>query len=622
MHWLDQATLTVAPRWTFRRMRARAAAEVLARHYEAASVGRRTQDWYRSASDVNAVSAMALDRVRDVARDMVRNDPYAASALDTIVDHVVGWGIVGSASKDASKAVRAKTDALWKRWAETTACDADNRQDLSGLQKQIMRTVVTDGECLIRRRWRRPEDGLPIPMQLQLLEPDFLDTLRPDTVTENGHRIIQGVEFDLIGRRVAYYLFREHPGAQIVGSRSFGTSDRIPASEVLHVFKQTRNGQARAVSWFAPVILTMKDFAKYQDAALMKQLVAACLAVVTSDIDGSAPSLGTTTTEHPQIDKLEPGMILNVPPGRSVSVVDPPTINEHAAYSQSVLRAIATGIGISYEDLTGDYQGMPYSAARMSRIRAWARVEGWRWQMLIPQFCDPVWGWFLEAAQVMGLEAAPPAMWTAPPAPMIDPSAEGLAYQRNIRSGIITQSEALRERGYDPDAIFEEMADDNKKIDRLGLILDSDARTNTQAGLPRLLPHAELAERVDALGALIRAGYDPEDSLKAVGMPKIKHLGVPPVTVQAEQKKPAFGQPAAVPPNGNGNGKETAAAKELTAIRDEALKAIEFLKGTTVHANGNGHGKKPGRKKTTVARDEKGAITETIEETLPEGDGA
>jgi capsid protein len=68
------------------------------------------------------------------------------------------------------------------------------------------------------------------------------------------------------------------------------------------------------------------------------------------------------------------------------------------------LRAIATGLGLTYEDLTGDYTNMPFSAARMSRLRHWARVvDDWRWRLLIPQFCDPVWDWAMEAAVIMGL---------------------------------------------------------------------------------------------------------------------------------------------------------------------------------------------------------------------------
>ena len=171
------------------------------------------------------------------------------------------------------------------------------------------------------------------------------------------------------------------------------------------------------------------------------------------------------------------------PAGQSVTVVDPPTVNEHGAFVASVQRAIAAGLGLTYEDLTGNYENLPFSAARMSRLRHWARVDDWRWRMLIPQFCDPVWAWAMTAASIVTTEPTPPAVeWTCTAAPMIDPAQEGLAYQRNIRTGIQTLSEAIRERGYDPQAVFAEMAADYTALDRLGIILDSDARQTTQGG--------------------------------------------------------------------------------------------------------------------------------------------
>lgn len=477
MHWLDSLTSGIAPRWTLQRMRARAAGEFLARHYEAAAAGRRTQGWNRQAGDANAAARPGLARLREQARDLIRNNPYAESALATLTDHAIGWGLVATtANRTAAE--------RWKAWAETSNCDAEGRQDFAGLQKQIMRTVAEAGEVLVRRRFRRLEDGLPIPLQLQVLEPDFLD-LAKDGIISESRRIIQGVEFDPIGRRIAYWLFREHPGANLIGGR-FGASERIPASEILHVFKPARPGQVRGVSWFAPVILRLKDFDEYEDAALMKQKIAACLAVITSDIDGTAPALGATDTTQPALDSLEPGMILNVAPGRSIAVVEPPTIREHREYAQTILRAIATGLGLTYEDLTGDYTELPFSAARMSRLRHWARVEDWRWRMLIPQFCDPVWAWAMQAAAIIADIPAvtPPVAWTAPPMPLLDPDKEGLALQRLVRIGAMTWPEMVRERGYDPEAVLAEIAAWNAKFDAAQVILDSDPRKMSQQGQP------------------------------------------------------------------------------------------------------------------------------------------
>jgi hypothetical protein len=159
----------------------------------------------------------------------------------------------------------------------------------------------------------------------------------------------------------------------------------------------------------------------------------------------------------------------------------------------TVLSAEAEGIGpvvtlstttqtVITEGLCSHNTGLPFSAARMSRLRHWARVDDWRWRLIIPQFCEPSWRWAMEAAAIMGLDESPAAEWTAPPMPMLEPDKEGLAYQRNIRTGIQTLSEAIRERGYEPDELFAEMASDNKKLDAFGLVLDSDPRKMNQAG--------------------------------------------------------------------------------------------------------------------------------------------
>ena len=478
--WIDRVARHVAPRWQLKRLRARMTHDLALRHYEGAGGGRRTQGWRRSSADAVQATGPYLGRLRDTARDLVRNNPHAESALGAIAEDAVGWGIVAKPTTPNKRA-----QDRWNAWAGTTACDADGRCDLYGLQELVMRTVAESGEVLVRRRLRRPEDGLPIPMQLQVLEPDFLDTSKDSLgLMAGGFRIVQGVEYDPLGRRVAYWLFPEHPGSAFATA----TSVRVPATNVLHIFKLLRPGQVRGVSWFASVLIRFKDFDEFEDATLLKQKVAACLSVFVTDIDGTAPPLGTTdTTQDPQIDSLEPGMINNLPPGRDVKIVDPPSVRDYGDYSQVSLRAIASGLGVLYEAMTGDYTELPFSAARLSRLAHWKRVESWRWRMLIPQFCDPVFQWAMELAAIgqngePGFALPVTAEWTAPPAPMVDPVNEGLAYMRNIRAGIQSLSEVLRERGYDPKAVLAEIKSDNDLLDKLGIILDSDPRQMTQAG--------------------------------------------------------------------------------------------------------------------------------------------
>jgi lambda family phage portal protein len=508
LNWIDRALAYFAPMVGLRRIRARAASAILARHYEGAASGRRTQGWNRSSTDANAAATSVLQRLRDSARDLVRNNGYAESALTTICDHVVGWGIVAK-----PEPVNPAASKLWKQWAGTTACDADGRNDFAGLQHLVMRTVAESGECLVRKRLREPKDGLPIPLQLQVLEPDYLDTSKMVDPLPNKGKIVAGVEFDAIGRRVGYWLFQEHPGAQ-QGVKSL-QSVKVGAEFILHIFRKDRPGQIRGVSWFAPVLLKFKDFDDFDDATLMTQKVAACLSIVTTDVDGTPPGLGTVDPSNPTIDGLEPGGILNLAPGRDVKVVQPPTTRDYEGYTRTTLRAIATGLGVTYEDLTGDYSNVNFSSARMGRLKHQARVEGWRWRVLIPQFCAPVWVWAMELAGMMegGPKSMPVAKWTAPPLPMIDPANEGLAYKRNIRAGVITQSEAIRERGYDPDEFLAEYAADNRRLDALGIVLDSDARKTSDAGLTQARPSGTVIPSTDV---------DPEPAPEPTTAPKPK----------------------------------------------------------------------------------------------------
>ena len=175
-NWIDRAIGAVAPRAGLRRARQRQAMAVLARAYEGAKLGRRTEGWVVAGAGANAEIAPAIARLRDRSRDLVRNNPYAAKAVTALVSNMVGHR-PAAAGATATPELAAQADRLWAEFA--ASADADGLTDFSGLQALIVRSLVESGEVLVRLRERRVEDGLRVPLQLQVLEADHLIRRRP-----------------------------------------------------------------------------------------------------------------------------------------------------------------------------------------------------------------------------------------------------------------------------------------------------------------------------------------------------------------------------------------------------------------------------------------------------------
>lgn len=479
------------PSWSQRRAEARLAAKraefkltMMERAFEGAAMGRRNDGWRSTGADANAENAPALARLRNRAREQRRNNPYAERGISGIADNMVGAGIVPRPLARSDRANKRLVD-LWSQWAGTSACDADGLQNFYALQHQIAECVAESGECLIRRRRRYSSDGLPVPVQLQVLEPDFLDETKDGEIAGTLNRVVQGVEFDALGRRVAYWLYGTHPGAN--NSWLSMTSSRVPAEDVIHVYLPKRPGQARGYTWLAPVLQRMRNFDEMEDAIIEQAKIAACFAAfVTGDNQGDP--VGKLP---PLIDHVEPGIVQQLGAGESVTFGSPPTFNGYQQYSWQALHAVAVGLGVPYELLVGDLKGVNFSSGRMGWLEFGRRIDVWRWRMLIPMLCEGVWRWFMEAQALLpgGVLEDVGAEWVPPRRDMIDPAAETANVKERIRNGLTSWPDALRENGVtNPVEHAKQIAEANKLLDELGLVLDCDPR---KVGAPGSAPQQQ-----------------------------------------------------------------------------------------------------------------------------------
>jgi lambda family phage portal protein len=447
----------------------------------AAAQDHRASAWAPSGGSANAEVGMAAATVARRARDAVRNDPYAARIVDLWAGNTVGAGITTRWPDDAH-------GRAWQRWAESTACDAEGRLDLYGLQALVMRAVVESGECFVRFLLAEPTPANPIGLRLQVLESDHLDTTRDGLV--EGVPTVQGIALGEVGEPIGYWLHRVHPGtAWMIPGVASRPSERVPAADVLHVYRKRRPGQLRDVSWLAPVLLRLRDLGDYEAALLMKAKIEACLAAVVTEegdetLTGPASGL-LRDAQGRAVETFEPGMILYRRGMGSVEVVNPSGGGSHAAFARRALEAAAVGTGLTYDQVSGDLTQANYSSLRAGKIEFRRLCEQVQYGMLIPMLVRPIAERFHAQGALLGLWDAemPDGVSHVPPAhEMIDPLKDTTALIAQVRAGFVPQAEAVGAFGYDFRAAVEMIREANALLDEAGISLDTDPRRVAKSG--------------------------------------------------------------------------------------------------------------------------------------------
>jgi len=448
--------------------------------WDAAGAGKRLTYWQPENSAINSLLGNHLETLRSRTRDMVRKNPYASNIIETLVSNAVGTGIKPQ-SKAKNAEFRKAVQALWLRWSDEA--DSHGVHDFYGLQASICRSMIEGGECFVRFRVRRPEDGLSVPLQLQALESEHLDT-SVNRILATGNIVRNGIEFNKLGQREAYYLFREHPGEKLLVSN--GESVRIPASEVLHIYKPLRPGQIRGEPWLSRVLLKLYELDQYDDAELVRKKTAAMFAGFITRLDPEANMMGegAANEQGMALAGLEPGTMQLLEPGEDVKFSNPSDVGaNYEAFMRQQLRAIAVGMGITYEQLTGDLTNVNYSSIRAGLIEFRRRCATLQHHVMVFQFCRPVWNRWIELALLSGAlpsqdkdASIKDVKWIPQGFDWVDPLKDQQAQQMAVRNGFKSRSEVISELGYDAEEIDQEIAADNNRADEAGFVLDSDPR--------------------------------------------------------------------------------------------------------------------------------------------------
>jgi lambda family phage portal protein len=454
-----------------RRLRSRYLEAVYQRSFDAATLGRRSTGFKKGRpTSVNSELAGTGSRLRDRSRQMVRNNPYAKRALKGIAANTVGTGVRPSFIT-RSTTQKQKARYLWKAWAESKECDFDGKLNFYGIQRLVMRSVAESGEVFVRQR--RVDTKAGIPLQLQVLEADFLDITKDGDVLPEGGYIMQGVEFDRMGKRVALWLYEEHPGEY----RTYKSmmSQRVPIDQVLHIYYLERPGQIRGIPFGVSAMMRLKDFDEYEDAKLIQQKIAACFAAFVTD--SADPRPGQSNGDGIPLERMEPGIIEYLNPGQEVQFGNPPSPEGHDEYARRMLQSIAAGFDVTYEMLTSDLSNVNFSSGRMGWIEFGRFVKEWQNELLVEQLSKDVFDWFLMVGFLAGkISNNITATWTAPGRELIDPQKEIKGEQERVRGGFDSWQNVTRKLGRDPEEVLAEIAEDQEAFDVIGAMFVTDPR--------------------------------------------------------------------------------------------------------------------------------------------------
>lgn len=463
--------------------------------YEGGSAtGSRSKSWNPSGAGPNAAATGSLSTIRRRARDAVRNDPWAKTAVTRWVSNVIGTGIQPY-PRHPDKGVRNALKELWSDWVNDA--DADGRLCFYGLQALAVRSIFVDGETLARLRLRRPEDDLAVPLQIQAIEGDQLPVSMTQRLS-NGHEVVNGVEFNLIGQREAYHLYNRHPSDNLQAASGLSMKS-VPSNQIVHAYQLLRPGQVRGVSELATVLLRLKTLDNFDDAVAFRQEVSNLFAgyIVSKEDEDVGVDPGVSDgVDYDQdgtpVIALEPGTVTRLPDGTDVKFAEPPGApDNYAEFMRQQLMSAFASLGIPYELATGDLRNISDRTLRVVVNEFHRLIEQFQWTVFIQQWCRPIWNAWIDAVALSGQipikyldrRLYRRVLWVPEGWPYFNPVQDVKANTDAVRAGFTSRTAIILSQGEDPEEVFEQIHNDNDRADDMGLSLDSDSRHARNKGI-------------------------------------------------------------------------------------------------------------------------------------------
>lgn len=410
-------------------------------------------------SPVNQTQAAAKIARRRVAY-LVENSPLAASIVQTFVTAAVADG-PSVRSNVVDEGEREDIEARFNTFA--AQCDIEGIVDLGGYLDRIVRGFLIDGESFTH--FAVDDDEL----RLRYLAADQVDPALTRVGNMSGiiaPRIVQGIETDAQGRRLAYWLL---PSAPDVPWAAIGPPSPVPAMDIAHLYEPRFPGQLRGLSPLAPVAPRLLQLSQTEDAAAQKALVSALFAGYVRDIDNASGIAGDAKSD-PGALSMEPGTLRILPPGCDITFTPVSDMSTIEGVLKHLARSACAGAGVPYMIAANDLAETNFSSAQVGLQMFRRRIRAFQQNHLVGQVLAPIWRRFVLLEVLSGrirardFERDPARYMTArflfQGWPALDPLKQSKADALDLAAKTRSRAEIISDRGRDPADVDEEIQGD------------------------------------------------------------------------------------------------------------------------------------------------------------------
>lgn len=452
--------------------------------FDGAKTDRLTADW--GATPMHADDIINRNQQALVARSrqVCANNDYGRSYLRMVKQNVVGpSGIVmqaqaRNADSSLDELANQALELAWSEFSKAGNCDITGRQSLRSLMNSAAISAAKDGEFFFKKIFGR--DAGRFNVSLQILDPQRCDPTLDNPKLDDGNFIRAGIEFNTYGRPVAYYFTStdaRNPD-YVHGGRNY---QRVPASEIIHGFMPEIVGQKRGLPWLATALWRMNMLGGFEKAALVNARAGATKSGFFEWQDGHGPDV--EEEDEPMIMDAEAGTYRELPPGMKFNPNNPDYPNgEFAVFHKSMLRGVAAGLGVAYNNLASDLEGVNFSSIRQGTLderEHWKEIQQW----LIESFVQPLFDEWLPRALLVGVTipgsggTLRPTMidkyravkWQPRRWQWVDPRADVDAAIKSKNSFLASPGQLIREQGKDPNEVWREVGRDIEQMKAAGI---------------------------------------------------------------------------------------------------------------------------------------------------------